>query len=72
MRARVVGKKVPAIEQNWLFETKNLGTLCSCSLWRTDTIVFSKLNKPLPPPNKFLVSIKPLLPSPSSNELESK
>jgi len=38
--------------------------LYSSSLWRTDTIIFSKLNKPT-------VSIKPPSPPPS-NELEIK
>ena len=41
------------------FMTENLlylsfSTLYSSSLWRTDTIVVSKLNKPLPPPQMGL------------------
>ena len=40
----------------------SFSTLCSSSLWRTDTIVFVQLNKPPPPAtsHKSSVSIKPL------------
>ena len=44
-------------------------TLYSSSLWRTDTIVPSKLNKPPPPSNKPFVSTNPP-PDIPSNELE--